>query len=132
MIAANGETLKDAADNNADLALNNVGDTSNIFISKGIAVTVPNGGEAWEAGSTQTIEWKYSGNPGSHVKIELLKNNIVNRVITSAAPIGSNGNGTYKWTISSNQAVGSDYKIWITSIDNNAYTDTSDGVFGIT
>jgi len=131
VIEANGGTLKDAANNNADLTLNNVGDTSNIIISKGIAVTVPNGGEAWEAGSTQTIKWRYTGNTGSIVKIELLKSNIVNQVISYGTSIGINGSGIFRWTISSKQAVGSDYKVRITSMTNKDYTDTSDNVFDV-
>ena len=36
-----------------------------------ITVVTPNGGENWAAGSTQTITWTYTGNPGSAVKIDL-------------------------------------------------------------
>ncbi len=41
-------------------------------LESSITVTVPNGGENWQAGTTQKIKWKYTGNPGSRVNIELL------------------------------------------------------------
>ena len=43
-----------------------------------ISVTSPNGGETLTAGSAQTIQWSYGGNPGSNVKIELLKGGVSN------------------------------------------------------
>ena len=39
-----------------------------------ITVSVPNGGEPWAAGTTQTIRWTYTGSPGTYVRIELYKN----------------------------------------------------------
>ncbi|MEW6419944.1 MAG: choice-of-anchor D domain-containing protein [Nitrospirota bacterium] len=96
-----------------------------------IAVTVPNGGESWEAGTTYTIRWTYTGNPGSKVKIELLKGGSVNRIIISSTSIGSGGNGSYNWTIPATQAGGTDYKIKVTCTSNSSYTDTSDNNFTI-
>ncbi len=109
-------------------------DTSNgnfTIGTTGITVTSPNGGENWQAGSTQKITWTYTGDPGPSVKIELLKGTSVNSTITSSTSIGSNGSGSYIWTIPSDQASGSDYKIRITSTSNSSYTDTSDGNFTI-
>jgi molybdopterin-binding protein len=97
----------------------------------GITVTSPNGGESWQVGTTQTILWTYTGNPGSYVKIELLKGTSVNSTITSSTSIGSNGSGSYSWTIPTTQTTGSDYKVRVTSTSNSAYTDTSDGNFTI-
>jgi subtilisin family serine protease len=96
-----------------------------------IFVTSPNGGETWAAGSTQTIQWSYGGNPGSYVKIELLKGGVVTKVISNLARIGTGGSGSYNWVIPSTQTTGSDYQIKITSTNNAAYTDTSDGNFTI-
>jgi hypothetical protein len=96
-----------------------------------ITVVSPNGGDTWSAGSTQKIQWSYTGNVGGFVKIELLKGGAVNRTITSFASVGSGGNGTYNWRISSNQALGSDYRIRVTSRNNTDYTDTSDNDFSI-
>jgi hypothetical protein len=96
-----------------------------------ISVTSPNGGETLTAGSAQTIRWSYGGNPGSNVKIELLKGGIVNRTLTSFNSVGSGGSGSYNWSIPSNQVSGSDYQIKVTSATNSAYTDTSDSNFTI-
>lgn len=95
-----------------------------------ITVVSPNGGEVWTIGSTQTIHWNYTGNPGSYVKIELLKGGVVDRTIASPGK-GVGGSGSRNWTIPSNQAPGIDYTIRVTSTSNGAYTDTSDNDFTI-
>jgi hypothetical protein len=37
-----------------------------------ITVTSPNGGELWPLGKTQTIQWTYTGNLVTYVKVDLL------------------------------------------------------------
>jgi len=96
-----------------------------------IVVTSPNGGESWSARSTKTVTWNYTGNPGNYLKIELLKAGAVVRTITSYASKGSNGIGSYNWTIPSTQTKGSDYKIRITSASNGSVTDIGDNYFTI-
>ena len=93
-----------------------------------ISVVSPNGGENWQAGTTQTIRWGCSGNPGSYVKIELLKGGTLNRTITNRA---SANNGSFNWRIPSTQTQGADYKIKITSRNNSSCTDTTDLDFTI-
>ncbi len=95
-----------------------------------VTVASPNGGESWQNGTTQTIRWAYTGNPGSYLKIELLKGGSITP-ITSSAFIGSNGSGSYNWTIPSTQTTGSDYKVRVTSTTNSSFTDTSDNNFTI-
>ena len=97
-----------------------------------VVVASPNGGEAWQAGTSQTIRWIYAGNAGASVKIELLKGGKFKSVITSSALIGSNGSGSYAWSIPSNLTNGGDYSIRITSVQDNWITDTSDNFFAIT
>jgi len=96
-----------------------------------ITITSPNGEEDWVAGSTQTISWSYTGNPGAKVKIELLKGGNVDSTISSGTPIGNNGSGSYSWTIPEDQVPGNDYKIRITSTSESSYSDTSDNSFTI-
>ena len=96
-----------------------------------ISVTSPNGGETLTAGSAQTIRWSYGGNPGSNVKIELLKGGGVTTTLNYSTSIGSAGSGSYNWSIPSNQVSGSDYQIKVTSTTNSAYSDISDSVFTI-
>jgi YD repeat-containing protein len=93
-------------------------------------VTTPNGGEWWQAGAKQTISWKYTGNPGSMVKIELLKGTAVDSILSAGTPIGSSGLGSYSWDVPSNQSEGRDYQIRV-STTNGIYTDTSDNFFNI-
>lgn len=97
----------------------------------GITVVSPNGGESWKRGKAYTIQWSYVGDPGASVKIELLKGEVLNKVITNSTSIGSGGSGSYSWRIPSRQTQGSDYKIRITSTSNSSYTDTSDNTFSI-
>jgi DNA-binding beta-propeller fold protein YncE len=106
---------------------------ANFTISAGapITVVVPNGGQNWKRGSSQTIRWSYTGNPGSKVKIELLKGSAVNRTINASTSIGSGGSGSYSWTVPYNQVLGTDYKIRITSTSNAVNTDRSDANFTI-
>jgi Ca2+-binding RTX toxin-like protein len=93
-----------------------------------LIVTSPNGGESWQEGSTQTITWDSTGNPGSNVKFELYKGGQLNRTISSS----TSNDGSYVWTIPSSQATGSDYTVKITSTSNSSYTDTSNANFSIT
>jgi len=94
--------------------------------SNSITVTSPNGGETWRAGSVQTIRWTYTENPGTAVKINLLKSGVVKQTIASSAPIGSDGSGSYSWTLPLSQKGGPDYRIRVTSTSNITYTDICD------
>ncbi|HWR98272.1 MAG TPA: PKD domain-containing protein, partial [Candidatus Methanoperedens sp.] len=99
--------------------------------AQAIVVTVPNGGESWRRGSTYTITWTYAGNPGAAVKIELLKAGALNRTISSSTSIGSSGSGSFSWKVPTNQTLGSDFKIRVTSTTQSAYTDSSNANFTI-
>lgn len=99
-----------------------------------IIVDSPNGGENWPKPSFQTIKWKYNGNPGNFVNIELLKGTDVIPLTPIMVPIGINGEGSY--TISVTQPDGADYKIRISTDksyteSNQWLSDTSDGYFSI-
>jgi hypothetical protein len=96
-----------------------------------ISLVSPDGGENWEAGTKQTIQWKFTGNPGNYVRIQLLKNGVSVRTISSQTVMGTGGNGSYPWTITETQAPGADYRIKITSTKKASYTDLSDAYFSI-
>lgn len=103
-------------------------------IPASLTVVAPNGGENLKAGTSYSIVWNYTGNPGSKVKIEILKNGLVDRTITSKASLGNGGSGSYTWKISRAQVAGTDYRIRITgtaSTTTGLSTDTSDGNFSI-
>jgi len=95
-----------------------------------ITVVTPDGGETWQQGSPATIRWNYTGDPGSHVKIDILKGPTVLLNITSAS-IGTGGSGSFTLMIPYNIPVGSDYTIRVTSTSNPACTDTSNAPFTI-
>lgn len=97
-------------------------------IPTSIAVTAPNGAVTWVAGTTQTIEWTYTGNPGTNVNIELYKGEELIQTLSPDWPISK---GSYDWAIPSTQVAGSDYKIKITSTSNASYSDISDNTFTI-
>ena len=94
-----------------------------------ITVKSPNGGETWKQNTTHPITWSYTGNPGSTVKIELLKNGIFYQLLTPGTSIGSSGSGSYPWTIRTITKLGTDYKIRVTSTGNPAYNDTGNANF---
>ena len=87
----------------------------------------PIGGETWQRGTTQIINWTSVGSPGAYVKIELLKAGVPNRVIISSTP----NDRSHPWLVPATQTLGSDYKIRITSTSNLAYTDMSNDNFNI-
>jgi hypothetical protein len=94
-----------------------------------ITVTSPNGGESWKRGTTHTISWDYAGTPGSTVKIELLKGDALYKVLTPGTSIGRSNHGSYSWKLSATTALGTNYKIRVTSISNSVNRDTSNANF---
>jgi hypothetical protein len=92
-----------------------------------IIVTTPNGGQTWARSSVHTITWTSAGSPGAYVKIELLKSGVSVGVVTSSTP----NDGSHDWYISSTRAVGTDYKIRITSTSITSITDSSNNNFAI-
>lgn len=97
----------------------------------GITLATPNGSDSWAAGETRTIQWNYTGSPGSSVKIDLYNNGVLDRTITSSAAMGSGGSGSFSWAIPQTLPAGSLYQIMVTSNQNGAYGDISDGFFYI-
>ncbi len=122
-------------DSSNTLATNNIDYlplTNKLIPPPPITVTSPNGGENWIAGTTKVIRWTYTGNPGTSVKIELLKGGVLKiPPIAFSASIGSGGNGSYTWHIPAFQTSGTDYKVRITSTTKSIYNDTSDANFAI-
>jgi hypothetical protein len=90
-----------------------------------LTVSSPDGGEAWNKGSSQTITW--TDNIVGNVKIELFRNGIFNATISAS----TESDGSYTWAIPANQATGSTYKIHITSLDTPTLTDASNSNFTI-
>ncbi|MEI6519541.1 MAG: PQQ-binding-like beta-propeller repeat protein [bacterium] len=99
--------------------------TNNNSISS-LTLISPNGNEQWLQSSTHNITWTSTGNPGN-VKIELFKNSVLNSTISNNAP----NTGTYSWNIPTNQTLGTDYRVKITSLTDVNVSDNSDADFTI-
>ncbi len=95
-----------------------------------INLTFPRAGGSIARGHTHFVTWNtnlYYIN--ENVKIELYKNDSYYSTITSSCQASD---GTYDdWQIPSNQPLGDDYKIKITSLSNGTVYDISDGNFSI-
>jgi len=101
-----------------------------------LSISAPNGGERWITGKTYAIKWNYTGDAGTSVMIELYDGQTY-KPVTTNTPVGSGGSGSYSWTIPSDQAVGSNYFIGVTSdksigdTSNNPFTITTVTTFGV-
>jgi uncharacterized repeat protein (TIGR03803 family) len=89
-----------------------------------ISVTYPSGG-SFIAGAKCTIAWTYAGNPGSSVSIALLQAGSPVSTIASSTSVGSNGNGSYTWTIPGTQASGTNYEVQVSSTTISSCKATS-------
>ena len=109
------------------------GSTISTTTTPSITVTSPAGGETWTRGTTKTITWSYTGSPGSTVDIDLLKGGLKVGTIADSVPIGSGGQGSYSWPITSTATAttGDDYKVSVQSTSQPAIKDTSTGYFTI-
>jgi hypothetical protein len=94
-----------------------------------ITAAMPNGGENWIRGTSHTVAWNYTNNPGSTVNIVLLKGDSQIGTIATSVPVGSNGKGSYTWPISSNGYTGSDFKVSIQSTTQTGIQDVSNNNF---
>lgn len=78
----------------------------------------------WRLRNSKAITWKYYGNPGTNVKLELLKGGAVNRIIVESVGVGADGTGSYNWTVPADLPLENDYSIRVTSVENSQYTAT--------
>ncbi|NIM11198.1 MAG: hypothetical protein GTO45_04340, partial [Candidatus Aminicenantes bacterium] len=128
-------TVPDTPSNNCLVRVreidNDPEDTSDVVFSivipASITITSPNGGEAWETGSSHDITWTSSGTVGN-VKIEFTTTNGSSwtTIVDSTA-----NDGKYNWAIPDNPGLESDTcRVRITDIDTYP-TDTSDGLFSL-
>jgi hypothetical protein len=101
-------------------------DSDNYFTIANPQVTYPTmAGITWRAGDSPTIIW--TGFTGSYVKIELYKGATLSRTIASATA----NTGSYTWTVPTDQAGGSDFRVRVTAASDPAQYDDSDNYFTI-
>lgn len=89
----------------------------------GIALTFPTSGKTLKTSGKCVIKWTYTGIPGS-VEIDLLEGGNKISTIISSTSAGSNGTGSYSWTIPS-ETPGSDYQVQVSSTTISSCTATS-------
>lgn len=91
-----------------------------------ITVTAPNGGESWEAGDYEWIEWTSTGTVGS-IKIEYSTNNGSSWMTVTSS---TSNDGLYLWSIPN--TLSSTCKVKISEASDGSPSDTSNSVFSIT
>ncbi|MHA2231106.1 MAG: matrixin family metalloprotease [Candidatus Hodarchaeales archaeon] len=91
------------------------------YPSCSITVTSPTSSSNWATGTSHTIMWNSSGNPGSYVKIQLYKGSSLRETIISS----TYDDGTYSWTPSTSLPDGSDYRIKISATTDSSCYDYS-------
>ena len=90
-----------------------------------VEVFSPNGGETAYLSSSQTITW--AANITGNVKIDLFKGGSFHSVLAANEP----NDGSYSWSVSAGLPAASDYTVKVSSVDNPAYSDTSNAAFTI-
>ncbi|NEU76052.1 LysM peptidoglycan-binding domain-containing protein [Hassallia byssoidea VB512170] len=122
------ETVVLALANNTNYVIGAANNTTVVIADNdqpNITVINPNGGNSLQAGNSYNITW--NDNISENVKIDLYKaGNLYSTLFSSTT---SDGGET--WTLPSNLASGSDYKIKITSVNNGNLFDFSDANFTI-
>jgi hypothetical protein len=94
-----------------------------------ITVTSANGGEVWYKNTNHAVAWSYAGNPGSTVKIVLLKGGTAVSTVAESVPIGSGGKGSYSWSVLPTLISGNDYKFSVQSTSQTTIKDISNANF---
>ncbi len=95
-----------------------------------ITVTSPNGGEVWQAGTTQTITWTSTNTTGDEpVYLRLFEGDDHRGVIGESTA----GAGSFDWAIPPWIGDGDDYRLHLALCDHHvcSFEDSSDGPFEI-
>lgn len=93
----------------------------------GLQVVSPNGGEVFQAGSTQTVSWAVS-NPSGYVQVDLLLGDALYRSLGQVLMRQSN----YLWTVDPLLGDTNTYRIRLTSASLPGIKDVSDAAFSVT
>jgi hypothetical protein len=90
-------------------------------VSKGFAiaagmikVTAPAAGALWQRGVAHTIAWTGEGTLNVNVKVQLYQGTTLIKTIVATTP----NDGSFEWTIPATQALASNYKVRVTTVDN--------------
>ncbi len=92
----------------------------------GLRLTRPDGGEQFQAGTTQAVAW-VATNASGDVLLELFKSALLNRVIARVPMAQTN----FSWAIPPRLGDGDDYRLRISSVGYPAGADFSDAAFQV-
>ncbi len=87
-----------------------------------LQITSPDGNRVWLQHDAATITWSTSGNCGDSLRIELLLDDTVCRVLDGSTP----NTGSFAWTIERCDEAMAPYRIRLTDLDSGV-SDVSDG-----
>ena len=93
----------------------------------GLQLVSPNGGEVFQAGTTQTVAWVV-GNASGLVQVDLLLGDALYRALEQVLMRQSN----YLWSIDPQLGDTNTYRIRLTSVDFPSAQDVSDAAFSVT
>src|SRR5690606_26237799 len=79
----------------ADSSFADISNADFSLVSRSVRLESPNGGEAWESGTTQNIRWSRTNCPGN-VKIELTRNN---RLTWETIAASTSADTEYPWVV---------------------------------
>jgi len=91
-----------------------------------LRITSPNGGENFQAGSTQTVAWAAT-NPTGLVQIDLYRGSALDRMLAQVSMRQSN----YTWIVPPRLGDSNNYRIKLSSLTFPAVTDFSDAAFSV-
>jgi hypothetical protein len=103
-----------------------VNSNSEKVVLPSISIISPTSGEKLKVSGKCLVKWTYTGQPGP-VEITLLRGGVRFSTIISSTTVGSNGTGSFSWTIPGSEAAGSDYQIKVSSTTISSCTATSKG-----
>ncbi len=92
-----------------------------------LRVVFPNGGEVFQAGTTQRVEWAAT-NPSGGVQVDLYRGDTFYRTLGQIAMRESN----FTWIVSARLGDTNNYRIQIASLSFPSVADGSDGLFTVT
>ena len=93
-----------------------------------ITIVRPAAGDMWTTGTSEAIQWEYTGDPGPVLAIELLDGTEVVETIRTDYPVGADGRGSHDWSIPRSLDEG-EYAIRVTSTSATAYTHSTEPFF---
>ncbi len=103
-----------------------ISDESNIFTINSLQLTTPNGGEYFQAGTTEKISWSSSVVNSVDIEYSTNRGGSWHSVVSSYPA----SNGFYNWDVPSNLS-SKEALIRIKDADNSSILDSSDAVFTI-